>query len=532
MFSKVLVFSLLGLAIAQQIYSPGNEANPNNVITESCSRKVDVAIIGAGATGAYAAYRLRNESLTIEVIEMSEVVGGRHLTARMPGVQDIPVELGESMFADIHDTVQQLVEELDLTSEECPMAYGMKNKARYHLRGQSISEEEIISGKQLPYTLTPEEKQNQGRIIEYAFEKLTGENYDPDMSREDRIKLETKEGKRLSELTFDEAMEKVLSPEGKKFLEDIVKSKVSLYKDASALEIFHNEMDYHSKNATLYKIKEGMDALPMTLLDKFLKASDSHNVTLNRKLEAIQRFRNMTYILKLKQTRTKDGLVELLGPEEHICAEKIILALPRHSLDHLQWANMKKWKVVEALNAVKPVPLSKVVLTFNSPFWLVDPQNEENKVKLTDTILGQTYDLGKSNSSDKYLLMASQAEGEDVQELLRLNLQGPAIPGSALGEYRVSQPLWERIKKELMAVHKISSIPEPLSGVAKFWISPPHIGKNTVWRAGYDVDDVLSITRHPSLTDKVYVANPDLSKYNGWTEGGMEEVDKILEKYF
>ena len=54
----------------------------------------DIAIIGAGIAGTYAAWRLRHQNKRISVYEYSNRVGGRLFTVRFPDITDINVELG------------------------------------------------------------------------------------------------------------------------------------------------------------------------------------------------------------------------------------------------------------------------------------------------------------------------------------------------------------------------------------------------------------------------------------------------------
>lgn len=54
----------------------------------------DVAIIGAGISGSYAAYRLREKGWKVSLYEYSNRIGGRIHTVKLPGIPDVNVELG------------------------------------------------------------------------------------------------------------------------------------------------------------------------------------------------------------------------------------------------------------------------------------------------------------------------------------------------------------------------------------------------------------------------------------------------------
>ncbi|XP_059142346.1 L-amino-acid oxidase-like [Physella acuta] len=521
-----ILLCLFGLAFGQ--------LDPNWRITDQCQRNVDVAVIGAGATGSYAAYMLKDKNLAVEVVEMSNSIGGRHLTAYMPGAPDVPVELGQRAYADIHDIMQKIVPELGLTPLEFPEALGIQGSRRYFLRGKNIKEEEIISGIQLPYTLTPEEKQNQGRIVQHYYKKLTGLELTQKLSMPERLQVKViKTNRPLHEHKLDEALDLVASPEGKEFFKAIVKGKWSLSEDASAWLPFGFEMDYNRDNTTFYRVKEGMDAIPKKLIEKFTNVSPRNVMTFNRKVEAIQRFQNMTYILKLKETKTVDGRTFELGPEEFLCAQQIILAIPKHSLEHLQWSVTKDYKNREALKALRTVPQVQVAMTFTYPFWQATA-NEKAKVKFTDTILGSAHDLGASNN--KYILLASLNYGEQVRQIERLNLQGNSTSGSAQGVYQVSEVLKDTLLDILSKMYDVSrdKMIQPVYSVSKIWTLPPHTGGLTVWRAGYNYEDVRKVLLRPSIVDKVFIATPDIAfgARQAWTEGGLIDVQSIISTYF
>jgi len=58
----------------------------------------DIAIVGAGVGGSYAAWKLRNRHQVVTVYEYSDRIGGRLHTTQIKGVPDINVELGAMRF--------------------------------------------------------------------------------------------------------------------------------------------------------------------------------------------------------------------------------------------------------------------------------------------------------------------------------------------------------------------------------------------------------------------------------------------------
>lgn len=60
---------------------------------------IDVAIVGAGVSGSYAAYRLRRHNLRVHVFEATDHVGGKLLTQTLNGTPPILVELGAESYS-------------------------------------------------------------------------------------------------------------------------------------------------------------------------------------------------------------------------------------------------------------------------------------------------------------------------------------------------------------------------------------------------------------------------------------------------
>src|SRR5580765_150009 len=95
----------------------------------------DIAIIGGGASGIYAAWRLLLEgtdhseklrkwkkergSLKIAVFEGSKRIGGRVLSAKAPGLPNLVCEIGGMRFVSSQQLIQGLVlNKLKLTTHE------------------------------------------------------------------------------------------------------------------------------------------------------------------------------------------------------------------------------------------------------------------------------------------------------------------------------------------------------------------------------------------------------------------------------
>ncbi len=68
------------------------------IFSLSLSACYDVAIIGAGISGTYAAWRLRHTGRKIGIFEQWDRIGGRIHTHRLPGMPELHAELGAMYY--------------------------------------------------------------------------------------------------------------------------------------------------------------------------------------------------------------------------------------------------------------------------------------------------------------------------------------------------------------------------------------------------------------------------------------------------
>nr|QWQ59717.1 L-amino acid oxidase Aplysianin-A [Physella acuta] len=498
-----------------------------------CSRTVDVAIIGAGPSGAYSAYKLRDAKKAVEVFEFSNRVGGRLYTTTLPNAPGLLLEAGGMRFIpEVHVRVEELSKALGLTKEPFTLNHGNSANALYYLRGRTLTSAQV-SGGDVPYNLSPEEKANQGRLFRYYLEKMTGYN-GTQVTQDILMQLKLADGRYMYKVPFDEAFDTVATSEGKAFLRAIALFESDGAPDTSPLPIFENNLGPDSGDFVVQTIKEGMNAIPVKLIDKFLQANKGHKLNLNRRLVSIRKWQN-SYVLELVHTNTQNGYTfEMLG-RDLVCAGKVILAVPKFALKKIDWSPLRDKRVDDAINAVREVPVSKVFMTFSRPWWL-ESAPHASSVMFSDQAFSQAYDFGRSNVTGVYALLASYADDSKSSRLLALNTKGNLLAGSAPGAQRVKTPMAEQLLTDLAKAYgmKRDQIPAPLTSLSQFWVSYPFGCGFVVWRAGYRYDDVISTVQHPSLTDDVFVVGADHAKgyHVGWSEGALSTVDRVFSLYF
>ena len=134
----------------------------------------DVAIVGAGVSGCYVAYRLATASFddfkpsplrslyengkkpTLGLFEYSGRVGGRLLSPHVEGIPGYRAEFGGFRFKRQMHVVWDTAQHLGLTDEAFPVVV---SENLFYVRGRRIQQERFNRGEDVPYNLPPQEKE-------------------------------------------------------------------------------------------------------------------------------------------------------------------------------------------------------------------------------------------------------------------------------------------------------------------------------------------------------------------------------------
>ena len=217
------------------------------------------------------------------------------------------------------------------------------------------------------------------------------------------------------------------------------------------------------------------------------------------------------------------------------CAKKVILGVPRQSLELIDWNVLKGDEIHNIITkSVKDIHASKVFLVYDHPWWRNNKFNFSHAI--TDLPLRQTYDFGTSKSSTKSVLLASYTDMEDVKLWRELHQEGDYLDTSDVVETNnaVSSDVVDAIHKHLADLYDVSvtSIPDPISGTMALWDQYPFGAAWHVWMPGYIWKDVEEKMIKPSDTDEVYVATGSFfhEENSAWSESALETVEKVLAK--
>lgn len=487
---------------------------------ESC----DIAIIGAGVSGTYLAYRLANEypNANICIYETSNRIGGRLLTIHLPKMPNVPVELGGMRFSPAHKKVIALVDELKLPTKDFTSE---KSDNILFLRGKRIRDSHVKTGADLPYDLSKKEKKlSPWELLMGAIKPLIP-NID-DLSLEQW--LDTRDtlrwqGKQLHDISWQKYLQNQLSDEGYQMLMDLgyiqMISNVSIY---TQLGGFLSSASGNPKSITT-----GYDTLPKDLAKK--SETLGTKLEFGHHLEDIKKDKDSGYILHFDTGMDKHTTVK---------TKKIILTLTPPALVKL-WEKSKTLQSIISSNTLQvheSNPLTKLFLAYPSPWW--------RKLKLfsgssTTTLpLRSTFYFGTEEE-------APNGQKGNQHALLLASYQGSYTPfwksaaaidkrqtGDFTGNYLPGFLCIEQAQEYIENMYGINSIQKPYTAAFMDWTIAPHYGAYFFWKVGVMPEKWYKRNMQLGSYSNIFIAGSGYSTQPGWVEGCLETCDQLLEKHF
>jgi monoamine oxidase len=524
-------------------------------------RVLDYAIVGAGISGIYSAWRLRdsNRETSIELFEASDRLGGRLLTVVPPGIPSARVELGGMRYIyPAHAWVSSLVEHLELETEPLP-ADEPQNIA--YVRGRLLRMFELTDASKLPYDVSPDEASENdlgnltavaaARALRPTIKQLLGIDID---TWEDLAKLSpadwrriaaegTYEGAPLSSVPMRYAMLRSISNEALHLDEDTGGYDSILYTWNAADGFPWNVGDFGSQ-VTYNHVKEGYDRLPLMLAKEFEHAGG--RVNLRARLESFRMTENGHVVLEVEQA----------GATRTVLARRLILAMPRRSLELLDQTgevlDPSNTDVHALIRSVTPIPLFKLAICYPKPWWEdlepIDPGTGKrlrisSGRSVTDLPIRQCY-YWKVDPETRHAVILIYDDGRDLDYWAGLrDSQAPSFQSEgepdepalrAWSSYPAPQRMVDEVHRQLLEMHGItdaSNVPAPYAGAYRDWGEDPYGGGANFWHVGVRSHEVAQRVIQPRPRFPVYICGECYSHGQGWVEGALETAEEMLEQH-
>lgn len=520
---------------------------------------LDLAVIGAGVSGLYSAWRLledagrRGQALSVTLFEGSERVGGRLLSVEPPFIHDTQVELGGMRFSESHRITRDLIRALGLPTRE--LADANPNNVAF-LRGRRLKKGELSNPDRIPYVI-PEDLRDPaalGNLMGIAAVRALGPAFKRVLNLE--LTLEslktvtpaqwravgeqgTYEGKPLHDTPLHYVLIRTLGHGAVQFLQDSLGYDSILWTWSAADGFPWNLADF-AGDVPHYHLVDGFGALPRRLRERV--EARQGKVLLN------------TRVTGLEEAVLPDGnpgvcinTVNAEGLPTRQLARKAILAMPRRSIELLDRTgplfDARRSSFRKLLESVSPIPLFKIALCYEHCWWERVVGAGSNGKSVTDLPMRQVF-YWKVNPDDQQGvvmiydggLAKSYWEQLDQTDGLRppapVAKRNPDVPVWA--DYAASPRIIFEAHRQLLELHGLSAdeVPPPFASACMSWSRDPFGGGAHFWNKGVRSHEVAERILQPIPGWPVHVCGECWSHEQGWVEGALQTAEAMLQQHF
>lgn len=519
--------------------------------------QIDIAIIGAGVSGVYSAWRLKqaHPEKKIVVFEGSGRIGGRLLSVRPPDIKNMVAELGGMR---ILPAVQPLISRLlEVLNKHLPSSQKIKlydfpvdqpqNIA--YLRGVHLRLSDFTSNPdKVPYHLSFLERgEMSGSIIVSAIKQIVPGITNPKLNDQQRRQMAREasfSGVPLYRYGFWNILLRVISGEAYQLGVDAggYNSTMANWNAADAIPWYLSDFGISPK----YKaFKGGFQQVPNALAQLF--EAIGGEVRLHAPLEGFN--------------WAADGMIKLhVKGGKTVQTQSLILAMPRRSLDLLAPTSPPLQRITDLTGSVTPRPLFKLYTTYTNPWWRASgyttPDGKTVPVEtgrtVTDLPIRQTYywpkENGKPATEGPAMLMASYDDGTNIgfwdghrprrRQAWHTNQEVPQPddpflgdnPGGEWSKYKAPRRMVREVARQLRTIHGLTYTPDVRNAAFRDWGDDPFGGGWNSWNIGVKSWEVKEKIIQPFDDHALYICGEAYSDAQGWVEGALQTADMMLEK--
>ena len=487
--------------------------------------ELDVAVVGAGVSGAYAAWRLasdpRYRDSKIEIFEASHRVGGRLWTLPVPGDAGLHAEVGGMRFHNEDRHVHGIGRHLGLAIDD--WKFGDDRNLSY-LRGERFSGRGLADGTNtMPFELDAQDRRKSpDEIMAVAIAQIApGVPSSPEGDWARWKQKATFRGRPLYEWSIREALREVLSEESWRLAvrAEAYESILCSYSAADMIEIMLSH-----RVAVYNQFRDGYDALPKALVAA--AAKEGVDLRPGRRLRTLR--------------GTGEGTVELLfdtadGPQS-VVAGRVILALPKASIQQLdpRCEIFDSPDFREMMGAVDTISAAKIFLGYDKPWWKTQ-LGIENGALVSDTPLRQTVYFGGDERSENGvggLLLAAYCDASVTgywkmikywdEERFECDVDPALAPPKHL--VRLAHAYVEES-------HGVTA-EAPIWAAYQDWDSDPFGGGWALWKQGVVSSQVQRDVQHPIEGLNLFICGDSWAVIQGWVDGALEATESMIRNHF
>ena len=506
---------------------------------------LDVAIVGGGVSGLYSGWRLLDSGAVkpgqVQLFELSDRLGGRLLSVTPPGMPQARIELGGMRFTTGQDTVKALVSYLGLATQDFPV--GQDANVAY-VRGKHLRTADLTDPDKIPYVLTESERAN----IKEGFTALAAQRFLQEVLHQPHVDLKTvdweklaREGRFEGTLLRDLAMRYVynrsVSHEAFQFAED-TSGYDSIFFTWNAADGFPWNLSDYGAAIEYKRLVEGYETLPLTIAKRFENAGG--RVHLKHRL------------VRFDKTALPDGSdgielhIEAEGRQHRVLARKLILAMPRRSLELIEQSGAvlgpDQHEVHRLIESVVPIPLFKLALCYRTRWW--EKLGISQGQSITDLPIRQCYywpvgddtEAGAILIYDDGLDLDYWAGLRDSPAKYTNQAHAPAaggLPADEWNQHPAPELMVNEAHRQLLIMHGVEDHPDlrPYAAAYRDWGDDPFGGGANFWPQHVESYDVGHRIIHPVPHVPAYICGEAYSHAQGWVEGALATAEEMLQKH-
>lgn len=350
-------------------------------------------------------------------------------------------------------------------------------------------------------------------------------------------------GQSLHDWGFWNLLYEVLSSEAYHFMQDAGGYYTTVANSNAASSLPVTEFAPETVYMTL---AQGYDHLPKRLNDLFVRGGGEFIP--DRRLEGFVRPPDQPYELTFARTATSHGQTTDLKPRLtcKVRADQVILAMPRRSLELVDWPPLKDQGPRDDLQSVIMQPALKLFLAYEYPWWRSLGLRAGRSI--TDMPIRQTYYFGTEGEEGgepknlNSLMMASYNDVGAVPFWKGLE-RGSDFEGNGKNRFlipgerpvpdhvfRVTRDMILQAQIQLKVIHGLKFVPEPYSAICHDWTEDPYGGGWHAWKAGFEFWKVIKRMRKPLDKENVFICGEAYSNVHGWVEGALQTAELMLQE--
>ncbi len=487
---------------------------------------LDIAIVGGGLSGIYAALRLATSKAgqSIRLFEVSDRIGGRLHSIAFPQAPGLIGEAGGVRFLDSHRNIVGLAHTLDLAIRPTPLDLPQDRLA---LRGRNIPLAHVgVGSDALPYEMPADHQALGARRMRQALAGILPDaaTLTPEQWRGRRLSVRVKD-KPLAAWNAGQLLADALSPGERDFLRDTARLDDAAL-EGNALALFDSILSEANSEGPFFTIAGGFQKLPLAIADKLTPFGDI--VSKGQRLVSLA-------VPEGKGGTFKLAFEDAGGRRNQVTARTVILALPRRALEAIPDFRARAAKpFAQNLASVTSVAAAKAFLLYSAPWW--KDLGIEGGRSVTDASARQFIALGveaqrlTSETTGGYGLLETMAEAKDAAALKAL------APASQPGAFGLSwlgadSALAQELHKQAAATFAVPA-PAPVAAAFQDWSVDPFGGGLAGWAQGADPLAIADTMLKPLKDRSLYVVGDTWSARQNWAEGALEQTEAMLQKYF